>query len=264
MIFITYGIPKSASTYAFTLIRDLTGRYVDAHRKKLISVYDLGATSQESYFFEPITSGLTLDDLLRRATGKVGDGDIVLVKVHCGCSRYARDLIRDGQVTAAVSFRHPADCILSLLDAYRKDPGRFKGGRDMETAIDSLRRHTEKFQTWLQKENLYIYFDDLVSRPETVAADIAERIGLSVDVSEIVAYYEADKENNILEFNKGLPNRKDVELDAGTVSRIEDACRPLVDFIEEYKHCATPGAYPGTRRKHVKDGKDLFVDEMPY
>ncbi|HEX5790912.1 MAG TPA: hypothetical protein VFY13_07145, partial [Luteolibacter sp.] len=110
-------MPKSASTFCFQIVWELLKRHADANGLRLLTVKDLFPDNARGSFFVPSPS-FGLDDLLRLALEASSDGICMPVKLHARITPYARSLIESGSILASASFRHPGDCILSLMDAY--------------------------------------------------------------------------------------------------------------------------------------------------
>lgn len=239
MIYISYGIPKSASSFVFQ-IAEKAGRIL-AERQGIayFSLQDLFPNSVEANFAESAIAALELsqdekglEKLIRIIQTHIAErnGGVVVLKTHLGCSQGLSQFIGTNKVKASVCYRHPADMLLSRMDMVRRDgePYTFDqikaGYRDLQIPI---------FYSWANITGVEkFYFDDIVRYPTIVAEKVAKQFGLDIDPHELVYPLLADK-SQIMEFNKGLINRRATEMSHEQQQQIEVEFEPYIQYIEQ-------------------------------
>lgn len=239
MIYLSYGMPKSASSFCAQIVRELLKRHADANGLRFLMVRDLLPENPQGAFFVPSPS-FGLDDFLRVALEASSDGVCMPVKLHARITPYAKSLIESGAILASASFRHPGDCILSLMDAYRReaaDPqrkNRFPGGRDFDSALKACQGSGRVFIEWANVKNVeLVYFNDIAANPHGVLERLKRQIGCSISDHEWLDRYLDDK-SLIFEFNKGVLDRRLQEFSSRQLGQIEDQCSDMVAFISRY------------------------------
>lgn len=156
------------------------------------------------------------------------------IKVHHKCTDYINELIACSKAVAVVNFRHPAEVLLSLMDAYKKNPRQFPAGKSFNTALNAIQKFSETFSTWTSSSALFVFYDDFVLNPEVYIKKFSKLLGFNGDTHEIVAKYEENK-SSIGQFNKGVLNRKESGLSQSQITQIEKSCPALMDFILKYR-----------------------------
>ena len=207
MIYICYGIPKSASTFAFTLANEIAAARSDqgALRDSLPS--DLRGAYHEN-----------LNEKLPRFLSLIPEDEILVIKTHQRMTYDIRRFIQEGKCKAQISIRDPYDIAMSLHDAGIRERSLPEGEqRRAFTSIESLDDALERLwvllndgETWLSvaaELNIPIIdFEQIRNRPYRVARKIGNNIGVNADVDAIVYKYVSDK-SRIGEFNKGESGR---------------------------------------------------------
>ena len=248
MIYISYGIPKSASSFCFLLTKDLLTVYARNNRYFMKRIGDFLAQHQYGDFFLP-TEELSLDSLIKKILGSSFKNICIAIKVHCGISDYIKSLIEKGVILASASFRHPADCILSYMDAYQREyknseSNRFKGGESFESCINIFEKAENTFIKWAETENvLLLNFNEVALRPELVVQKMCNQLNFHISADELLIPYKTGQKK-ILEFNKGVIDRRFAELSPSQILEIEQRCKILVNFIEKYKRTLTKQYLP--------------------
>lgn len=257
MIFISYGLPKSASSFVYQMTRGALESMERMGRLKLRKFGDtfFNEFPKTSFAEEVIKGGLGLsvpkDDAQRavhldhlfecvseRLKGRTAE--MMVVKTHLPCSPKVADAIKQGTVLASATFRHPAEMILS-----RRDMANREG-----TVLPKDLRHYYKtaiaeFHSWadLPQVRKY-YYDDIALTPGGIVADILQHVGAETDPSIVLGQYLEKKESLILEFNKGVVNRASNEMSAEELRSMEDFFSEFIEYIKRHKEKTATTASP--------------------
>ncbi len=238
MIYLSYGLPRSGSSFCYQIIHDLLARYSVMNGLRLGNIRDILPGHPYELFFQPSDSS-SLDALLEKALRMSDQKMCLAIKAHCGLTEYAKNLLENKKILANASFRHPGDCILSYMDAYRREKveqkaSRFPQGNNFERSLEVYEYHANTFLKWAHTRNvLLIYYDEIVGNPEIVVKRLKQQIGLDIDEAEVLKPYLADK-TKILEFNKGKLNRRFQELSTHQIQEVEKKYETLISFIQHY------------------------------
>ena len=210
-IYISYGITKSASTFAWQLIKRtaISGGLPIA----TLTSKSKGANSPEDYI-DPVS-----EQNLELIREDVGDLPVV-IKTHGGVTPSVARLVAEGTAEVFASYRDLRDVALSLLDHGAKS--RAKGIRDfaefhnLSDTLNDIKTQVEKFQNWVQScKPLLLSYDEVCFDTRSTIKRIAERLGVSVDVELIFDEFHSNKKS-IGQFNKGENRRFEREMDAGS------------------------------------------------
>ena len=206
MLIFSYGMPKSASTYAFQLSQLLLQR-AGLH---VVGPLQILQDGPYEWFLPEDTD---LDDFAARALGHIAENPntVCLVKTHKRCTEGVQRLINEDKVKATATFRHPQELALSLMDATtverRKGWNRFDVA-GMQDAIAAITSGIDRVKSWLAAPGTFpLLYDQLVSEPSHIVGRLAEYFGVEGDPDAVVSYFEEDKQGRIWEFNKGQLNR---------------------------------------------------------
>jgi hypothetical protein len=221
-IFISYGITKSASTFAWQLIKRIAiagGLPVATLTKK-----SKGASSPEDYI-DPIS-----DEKLALIHEDVGESPVI-IKTHGDVTPTVARLVADGTARVFVSYRDPRDIALSLLDHGAKS--REKGIKDfaefyeITDTLDAIRTQVSRFGNWVRScAPLLIPYDEICFDTRTTISKIANRLQVPVDVEKVLNEFSRNK-NLIGQFNRGERRRFEREMD-------EEVSRLFVGTFADY------------------------------
>ena len=159
MIYLSYGMTKSASSFCYQIIQNILVQYSKINGLCFGTIKDVLPGYQHGIYFSPSAS-CSLDSFLEKALIKSDQNICIAVKVHCNLTEYAKDLIEKKAILANASFRHPADCILSYMDAYKKENAeqrisRFSEGQSFESSLNVYVSQGNTFLEWAQVKNIY-------------------------------------------------------------------------------------------------------------
>ena len=238
MIYLSYGLPKSASTFSFYLAKAVAA--AAGHDQTRIR------TSLPEYLrreYQDLQPGL-LDDLVHC----VPELTLLVVKTHSPLTSEIESHLDAGTVLASASFRDPRDVAVALFDAgiseRRKANGReaFTKILCLEDTLDPLRTNLAHLSSWLEREDvLRIPFDLLVERPETAAARIADQVGLEIDSRSIGERLFRERAQ-IPEFNIGGKGRYRQAMTAAEQATFTAEFHGEIEMIERLTAQASPPA----------------------
>jgi hypothetical protein len=197
MIYICYGITKSASTFLYQLTEEVfraAGRPV-ARLGKPFRKLD----SVENYF------NFIDHELLGEIERHIGGADVVL-KTHGPPRGDVAALVTAGRVLASASIRDPREIALSMLDhGTRSRRWRNKPFSEFVTVADTLNSLDIQlgcFREWAAAEKVAIFnYNEVCYDSGAVVRAIASQIGVSVDVDGVLGKFR-DK-GVIGQFSKG-------------------------------------------------------------
>lgn len=209
MIFISNGVPKSATSFSFLLCNEVAC----THTPRYPFTYSLPDHLQAMYF-DDISS--IIDELIERVPRE----QIYVIKTHTPLNDNIRQHIEKGNALASVTYRDPYDIVTSLLDAGKRErtKGESENKRESFTSIytvdDALRlipKALTNGRTWLEQVEalpglIRTPYETLRKYPHWVVESYAQLLGLRVNTEEIVNKFLNDREN-IWEYNKGQSGR---------------------------------------------------------
>lgn len=197
MIYICYGITKSASTFLYQITEEVfraAGRPAVRLGKPFRK-----ADSVENYF------NFIDHDLLGDIQAEIGDKDIVL-KTHGPPHGNVAQMVAAGDVLASASIRDPREIALSMVDhgarsrRWRNKP--FSEFTDLADTLNSLDIQLGCFQSWADTGVLEVFtYNAICYDTPAVVRAIAAQIGATVDVEEVLGKFR-DK-GVIGQFSKG-------------------------------------------------------------
>lgn len=197
MIYICYGITKSASTFLY----QLTEETFRAAGRKIIR---LGPplrklNSVENYF------NFINEDVLSEVKELINGHDIVL-KTHGPPLKGVAEFIASGQVLASASIRDPREIALSMVD--HGDRSRhwknteFSEFVHVTDTLNALDIQIGLFQAWASIENVKVFqYNDICYDSAFVVERIASQIGAKVAPHKVLNKF--NNKTTIGQFSKG-------------------------------------------------------------
>lgn len=197
MIYICYGITKSASTFLYQLTEEV---FREAGRP----VARLGPPftrpgALENYF------DFIDDNLLARIDDQTGGADIVLKTHGPPCGRVS-DRLASGRVLASASIRDPREIALSMIDhgararRWRSTP--FSEFVTLTDTLNALDIQLPFFEAWAAIDRVaVISYNEICYDTATVIATIADQLNVKVAADRVLARFQ-DK-RLIGQFSKG-------------------------------------------------------------
>lgn len=176
MIYLTYGIPKTASTYCYQMIRLLC---IAAGWEQPDLPDGIKHEQSNINFIGPLTSE-KLDALVNCSS----EDDLIVVKTHSGVTDNLKEYIEQGVIYACASYRDPRDMSLSLIDAGERARsqgvvGGFNRFNSIEDTIPSISRHIERFQHWIDCGALPVYYERLCFDTRSFLESVCQQLSIS-------------------------------------------------------------------------------------
>ena len=223
-LYISYGIPKSASTFAWQLIKRIAIR--GGLPIATLTAKSKGRNSLEDYI-DPVS-----EEKLQLVRDEVGDAPVV-IKTHGGATPAVIRLVAEGEAMAFASYRDLRDVALSLLDHAARS--RMQGIADfahlhtLQDTLPILETQVQRFEKWIAScAPLLIPYDEICFDTRATITRIADCIGVTVDVESIFAEFAGNK-TAIGQFNKGERRRFEREMTH------EDSTNIFNQFSEFYR-----------------------------
>ena len=252
MIYISYGMLKSASTMLYQLTEEV---FRFAGRQPL----HLGPPFRErlsvTNYFD------TIDAKLLEAIEKaVGHADIVL-KTHQPPHPDVVRLIRSGEILANAAIRDPREIALSMLDhGHRSRRWRIAEFSEFWTVADcfaSIDDQIATFHRWQELGNVKIFiYNDICFRTEAVATAIARQSGFDV-VAQAPAQLFRDK-STIGQFSKGVPLRYREMAEAESQLFLSR----YANFYREFTFDTPEGQLIAAMPNRIRSPRGQFAQEM--
>jgi hypothetical protein len=225
-LYLSFGMPKSGSTLAFQLTRTLL-ELAGVAQDKIAE----GITAAETKInFVQKLDGSALDKLLDEAVNSPGPR---VIKTHSRIFPRVEAALKHGAIIGHAVCRDPRDIALSMLDAARenRDWGASQEGPYQMVADTEKRLHTSvnMFLKWAATPNvMVICYERLAFDTESVAAEIAAQLGITVDIPRAIEIVTGSR---FTQFNRGRSQRWKTEMDPTDASRLEVEFK---DYIEAY------------------------------
>jgi tRNA (mo5U34)-methyltransferase len=210
MIYISYGVPKSASSYAYVV----TEQVLKTAGYALATVSDAvkGRKSRFNYI-DPITWRA-----IDRVRAEIGEHSVV-VKTHGAPDKLMLDAIGRHDIFVSAVIRDPRDIALSLLDHGRRS--RKSGDIDfaeLETISDTLKvldDQMDRLRRWMEcSQVLLLTYDEISFGTELAVQRIIDQLGLSITPASVMPLLPVS--GKIDQFNKGIRMRHESEMPAET------------------------------------------------
>jgi hypothetical protein len=201
MIYICFGMTKSASTFLYQLTEE-TFRAAGRTPARLGPPL-LPRLSVENYF-DTIDPGL-----ISVVSNQVGERDVVL-KTHQALHPDVAEQINAGLLLASASIRDPREIALAMVDhgrrARRLGHSQFSECRTAYDALPSIDYQLANFRRWSALTTLELFFyNEICFETPAVAARLARQIGVAAEPDTVLAPFR-DK-GMIGQFNKGAALR---------------------------------------------------------
>ena len=230
MIIVSFGMPKSASTYTYQVLTDICSQITDPDKLRI----DLPWRLHDPF----IMNSETLVDL----SSRIVEEQYYVVKTHMKFDEAVADLILSGKIKVVSQFRNSLDATVSLIDAgeaERRKPLKsqrepFKSTFTIEDAIPHVVDYMLTARKWIEaaREFEFPCFDykQITTNPELCFVEICRYIGITVDVAPVIKKYETNP-NLIGEMNIGRSGRGQEELNL-------EAHHPFMRLAKEFNDWA--------------------------
>ncbi len=226
LIYFSYGMTKSASTYAYRLLW-LALEDAGFPQPKLPA--DLVDPSHSVNFI----GHLTPDQIDRLCDIARTRGYPLLVKTHSSPDPGMIPLLQRGEAVGCAIYRDPRDISLSMLDhgakARRKGHWAFKEYETIDDTLPSLRGQLTCLEKWLKLPNIRpIRYQDVVFDTANVLHGMAAQLNLNLSPDAVI---KKTQNRKYIQFNKGLHNRYLEQMPLDNSRAIATEFQPLLDMI---------------------------------
>jgi hypothetical protein len=214
LLYISYGMAKSASSFAFQLAAGMANR-ITPQQKALARLPEGLSGSYQA----------NLATHINAIEACVPVEDMLVIKTHDPLNQHILERIRSGHFLASITIRDPYDIVVSLLDSGRRERRKPEAGQrpyfaEIHQLEDALRRvpsHMKCAEEWIAHAGHLphceiIRYDELRTEPYAVADRIAVQMGIRNGAREVVDGYLADR-SKIWEYNKGESGRGHTEIE---------------------------------------------------
>jgi hypothetical protein len=250
MIYFSYGMLKSGSTFAFELTKEVFRQ--SGVRQVLLTdaVITEEAIRFKINFMEELTPERlrALEEEVRRLNRPI------VVKTHEAAIHEVHALLEQGKAMGHCVFRDPRDMVVSLLDAGAQ--ARMRGDKSfseihtLEEAMAVIAEQLPRIESWLDLPNIQpIFYDDLAFRTIETVGMIATQVGVTVNperVRRAIDWRDGRRSWGFLkpftQFNKGLKDRYKTELNAAQIEQVSAKFADLLEIIAKRRIAISPPA----------------------
>jgi hypothetical protein len=201
MIYICYGMTKSASTFLYQLTEQLS--LVAGRRPSRLGPPFRPALSLNNYFDRIDLA------LVRKIAARVGRDDVVL-KTHGPPDPEIAQRVATGEILANASLRDPREIALSMIDhGARSRRWRYAEFSECRTPIDalpSLDNQVATLRLWAAIPNMQTFsYNEICFDTAAAIRKLAAQIGVAVDIERVIKPFRC--RNLIGQFSKGAALR---------------------------------------------------------
>lgn len=202
MIYICYGMTKSASTFLYQLTEE-------SFRLAGMAPVRLGPPfrprgSVDNYF-DRIDAAL-----LQRIAGEIPAGGSIVLKTHAAPTPEVAERIADGEILASATLRDPREIALSMVDHGRR-ARRWRNASfaEIATPLDafaSLDNQVESCRRWAEIPGVALFlYNELCFETVESLDRLHRQIGLSIDAEQVMRPFRS--RFGIGQFSKGVALR---------------------------------------------------------
>jgi len=195
-IILSYGLPKSASTYIYTITREI----IKSSKQRLIDVPSWVHDNYQVKHLNFIHN--CTDDVIKKITDWMPTNSVVILKTHGPFNlKNTRNIF-----FSTISTRNPLDIYLSLIDhVNRYNETTFKPYTNVIKFIPFMKKEIKKFQSWLKNKNFLLFpYDSFVIDEKKYFKNLVKNLQANVNLEEILI---KNNKRHIPLFNKGIINR---------------------------------------------------------
>lgn len=201
-IYVSYGLVKSGSTFAF----ELTKKLLEQHGLPQPRLSDQAAAAGHAINF---ATNWNREHVRAMSAEAAASGTTVVLKTHVKPRpAIARELAAERAVGHAI-YRDPRDMALSLVDAgaraREKGSQAFSDIENIEDAIVHIDAHLKNFYAWVELPGITpVDYETLTSRTAAFVETLSAQTGLEFDAEPAIADV---LENEFIQLNKGVQKR---------------------------------------------------------
>ena len=228
-IIICFGIPKSASSFSWQLVKRIA--ILGGKDVATLTRHSKGSDAPEDAI-DPVSGAK-----LALVQEEIGTRTAV-IKTHGAATKEAIDLVKQGQSKVFVSYRDLREVALSLIDhgVRSKAAGHnvFAEFLTPRNFIETLKDSVKRMQSWVDNCDPLLLPYNWVSfdTRDTIEA-IARKLEVDVSVDGVLETF-SDRKNSIIHFNKGVRDKFKSDMD-------EETGAVFLRTFEEYYKKYFPG-----------------------
>ena len=235
MLILTYGQPKSASTFLWDIARRasvLVGGEIAPLRNKFFGPSYEGSKQAWTGDLAPIA------DMAKRLAAD----EFLVLKTHSPLNTKLTQAIEAGLILPFLSYRHLGDSALSAFEAgqrARKEKNFRQGFHKLEShrrAIDSVGNHVLRTTVpWLKSGFGKIYsFEQLTRNPEGYVQELAKILNVDADrlLSDDYINGLVKGKQRVNNFNQGVPGRYKIEFSQEDQNYMNAQYGKFIQFCE--------------------------------
>lgn len=209
-IYISYGMWKSGSTYAFELAKTMFVK--NGYPQPRLSDYAVETGHKINFVRD--WSQKQLEAIINEASN---NNTIIVIKTHRPPSPEVTKLLEDNLAVGHAVYRDPRDIALSLLDAgnHAREKGyqAFSDINSLDDTVKRIHRQIKIFEQWVNIKNIKsINYQTFTNDPIKLANLISEQTGFLhyniKDANDV-------KKSRFIQLNKGKQNRHETEMSLG-------------------------------------------------
>jgi hypothetical protein len=210
MIYVSYGVPKSAST--FTYIVTETVLKAAGYALAALSETAKGGKSRLNYI--DVVSWSAIE----RVMCEIGEKSAV-IKTHGAPDKRLMEAIVRGEIFASAVIRDPREIALSLMDhAKRSRSLHILDFAKIETVSDTFRVLDDvikRLAKWMESGRvLLLTYEEISFDTESAVRRIIDQVGVSIAPATVIA--ALPDQRKIEQFNKGVRKRYETEMPTET------------------------------------------------
>lgn len=173
MLIISYGIPRSGSTFLYQLQREMLEMHCERRGMMYLDLEFRNTTAE-------------VEELIAEYADR--DDTAAIVKVHCAISEEIATAIRDERVLASATYRSAVEAAASRRAISLVDE-RFTQA-SFEKAWTVTLKDIDRFWGWYSTHRVVpVGFPSLVSNPRAVAVSMAVRWKIECDADQLALRY---------------------------------------------------------------------------
>ncbi|WP_285164742.1 hypothetical protein [Shewanella goraebulensis] len=240
MIFICYGMQKSASSFAWSIVKDLTeelGHNQNLLRKTYIDDKNFRVEYQNIFNIEEY----------EYFNERIPQNEILVIKSHAPISAELGEHIQSQGGCAIATYRDPLDIAISLLDVgvterlkpIEKQRTGFASIKCLDDAVQRLPKTVEIAESWLNFDFItHIHYEQLCYNTNTAVDNIVssfKSVGVEVPdeiVVDVLTRYSSKSNPVIPEFNVGGVGRYNERMSSTDINALKSKYSSFRNKIE--------------------------------
>ncbi|MXU66175.1 hypothetical protein [Oceanomicrobium pacificus] len=242
LVYISYGMTKCGSTFAFELVR--TGLERAGIDQSPLPA-GCGAQGSKINFISHVSD----DEVAALAAEAARRGGPVAVKTHTRPDPPLAALLRQGRAVGHAAIRDPRDMALSMMDhgarAQRDGRPAFSEITDLDAARNGIRNQCDSLTGWLALPGMVpLPFGRLVGHSTAVLQGAFAQLGLPMTDAEADATVAQVLDTRFIQFNRGRQDRWRTDMAPLEAQAFGAEFAPLFDLLDRSAGLDYPIATP--------------------